>query len=103
MTWTSPILPTLRKMLPDGGDRIKDTYFDATYNWCLCGVKLAQLKPDKAKRDQALDRTAAEIVSFERNWDDFGGESWKKRFTELIDSDPVLKERYQARKAKAKN
>lgn len=98
-----PILTYLAKQVGSGGEQVKELYLDSVYNACLSGVRLSQANAVKEERDKGLDAVAVQLVTFEGNWEDFGGETWKKLFVELIESDPVLKEKYQARKAKKKN
>jgi hypothetical protein len=91
-----PLLKQLASKVRDGGEPIKEMYFDVYFNIVLCEINRAP----KEERDKALDAAAAQIATFEKSWEDFGNETSKRRFTELLDKDPALKAKYEAAKVK---
>jgi hypothetical protein len=95
-----PVVVQLGKRAQNSDERTRELYFDSYYNLVQCSVKIGQAKAAKTDRDKALDATARQVVAFEKSWEDFGTEASKKRFTGLLDSEPDLKSKYLAAKAK---
>ena len=62
----------------------KEQYLECAYHMVNCFVKIAGTKPTAAERGKLLRQAATQVVQIERNWEDFGSESSKKRFTERI-------------------
>jgi hypothetical protein len=96
----APMVKSLAKTT-GRGVREKEFYLEAYFHMVFCYVKLGMAKPGKVDRDKALRQAALRIVELERSWDDFGSDTSKKRFTDLLAAEPALKEQYtDARKKK---
>lgn len=80
--------------------RVKEQYFECYYYLTNALYRHAQTITDRAKRQKQLQLAADFIVKLEATQPDMGGEASKKRFEELLQKEPVLKEQYEAQKQK---
>jgi hypothetical protein len=87
----------LAKRAEQGGQN-KENYLECYYHMIFCFLKIGQNATTKGKRDQAIHETAVKIAQLEQSWPDFGSDASKKRFTELLASDPDLKKEYEKAK-----
>jgi hypothetical protein len=74
--------------------KIKEQYYECYYHLTYCYAKNAAKIPDDAKRREAMKKAAGFITKLESNLPDMGGEALKKRYEELLQKEPLLKEQY---------
>lgn len=82
------------------GGAVKEHYLECYYHMVYSFVKLGMAKTSQEERDKALRTAAQQIVQLERNWEDFGSDASKKRFTELLAREAALKQQYDELKKK---
>jgi tetratricopeptide (TPR) repeat protein len=75
----------------------KEFYLESYYH-----MVYSFLKSPSKDHDKSIRQAGAQIAQLEHSWEDFGSDSSKKRFTELLASDPALKAQYEAAKNKKK-
>jgi hypothetical protein len=75
----------------------KEFYLESYYHMIFCYLKTGKKDPAKT-----IHNAGVQIAGLEQNWEDFGSDASKKRFTELLASEPALKEQYLAAKSKKK-
>ncbi len=80
---------------------MKDNYFEAYYNLVYCVVKSAK-KADASKAPQLYTQASSLVVNLEKQYSDRGGEEWKAKYDDLIETTPELKKEYETQKAQAK-
>jgi hypothetical protein len=95
-TWAA-LVRQLAKMTAKG---FKEQYLESAYHMVNCFVKIAGTKPTASERDKLLRQAATQVVQIERNWEDFGSETSKARFMDLLGREPGLKEQYETLKKK---
>ncbi|MBY0230382.1 MAG: hypothetical protein K2W96_13950 [Gemmataceae bacterium] len=96
------ILPQLAPHLKRGAGPMRDAFFEVYFNMTYCMLKFGMAKPEKAKRDEAVERTARQIIKLQENHADFGGGESEKRFLDLLAQEAALKAKYdELKKAKA--
>jgi tetratricopeptide (TPR) repeat protein len=94
------LVKNLVKHVEKGG-HIKEFYFECYFHMVLCFTKIGLTEPSKTDRDKYLKTAAQQIASFQGSWgDDFGSETSKKRFTDLLTAEKALKEQYDMLKKK---
>jgi TolA-binding protein len=89
--WNKLML-TMQQRLSD--NRIKEQYFDCYYHMALCIYKNAQKIPDEKKKKQNIHVAANYIFRLDAQQDP-AAEVCKKRFQELVEQEPPLKEEYE--------
>jgi tetratricopeptide (TPR) repeat protein len=94
--WTN-LVKNLAKTV-NANPRLKEAYFECFYHMVLSYLKREQATGDSEKIKKALDAAAAQIVVFEKSWEDFGSETSKGRFLELLAKEPELKQLYEKKK-----
>ncbi|HEX4716058.1 MAG TPA: hypothetical protein VH164_14135, partial [Ktedonobacteraceae bacterium] len=92
------LMQSLRPKLQD--NKIKEQYFDCYYHLTYCIFKNALKKSDKKLRQKDIQVAATFIARLEEQ-PDTGIEECKKRFEELLDKEPLLKEQYAALKQRS--
>ena len=88
--WNQLML-SLRPKLQD--NRIKEQYFDCYYHLTYCIFQNALKKADTKQRQKEITVAASFIARLEEQ-SDTGTEVCKKRFQELLQKEPLLKEAY---------
>jgi hypothetical protein len=78
----------------------KEHYLECYYHQVYCYYKHAQGYSDAGKKAAALKAAAVQVVQLEKNWEGFGSDASKKRFTELLDKEADLKKEYEQLKGK---
>src|SRR5262249_36048825 len=81
----------IKNLPPDG--KPSEEYFDVVYHAVYGAVKHAQqkLKDQPAKYAKSVKEAAKVVVGLENRYKGFGSEAMKKRFEELLASEPDLK------------
>jgi hypothetical protein len=97
--WNQLML-SLRPKLQD--NRIKEHYFDCYYHLTCCIYQNALKKSDKKLREKEI-HTAATFIARLEEQSDTGTEVCKKRFEELLEKEPLLREAYIALKKNSAN
>src|SRR5207245_2461052 len=97
--WNQLML-SLRPKLQD--NRIKEQYFDCYYHLTYCIFQNALKKSDKKQQEKEIQAAASFVARLE-DQPDTGVEMCKKRFHELLEKEPLLKEAYQALKRNSTN
>jgi TolA-binding protein len=86
----------MRQMKPRIQDNgVKEQYFDCYYHFTLCLYKYAEQLPDVAKRAKYRQKVASYIAKLDAV-QDAAADDCKKRFKELLEKDPTLKEQSEA-------
>jgi ATP-dependent protease HslVU (ClpYQ) peptidase subunit len=80
----------------------KENYLELYYHVAYCFLKHGQGLDDAAKKEKMLKEAAHQIVELEKKQDGFGSEASRKRFEDLLDKEPQLKERYEQEKTGGK-
>jgi hypothetical protein len=75
--------------------KIKEHYFECYYHLTYSLYKHALKVPDEAKKREYLQQAAGFITKLESAQEPWGTEASKKRFLELLQKEPVLKEYYE--------
>jgi tetratricopeptide (TPR) repeat protein len=94
--WTN-LVKNLAKSV-NSNPRIKEPYFECFYHMVLSYLKREQASGDMEKIKKAVETAAAQIVAFEKSWEDFGSEASKSRFLDLLAKEPELKQWYEKKK-----
>lgn len=89
----------LAREAPKGGT-VREHYFESYFHLVHCIVKIGLAKPAASERDKYLRLAAQRTAEFEKSWEDFGSESSKKRFTELLTREAGFRQEYEAIKKK---
>jgi hypothetical protein len=86
----------VRQLLPKAStdNALKEHYLECYYHIIYCFLKHAQEQDDPAKKEKLIKEAANQIVQLEKRWDGFGSDASKKRFEELLEKEPQLKEAY---------
>lgn len=80
------------------GGAVKEHYLECYYYMIESYLRLALARPDEEERLKYVKQAAQQIVQLERNWEEFGSDASKKRFTELLAAEALLKQQYDALK-----
>jgi hypothetical protein len=91
LAWNN-LMQQLRPRLSD--NKIKEQYFDCYYHLTCCIFKNALKMNDPQKKARDI-RVAANFIIKLETQPDGGGELAKRKFTELLEKEPLLKERYE--------
>lgn len=75
--------------------KAKEQYFECYYYLTYCIYKGSQKMTDEKKKSAAIRQAANFIAQLETTQPDMGGEASKKRFDELLQSEPPLKEQVE--------
>jgi hypothetical protein len=94
------LMQSLRPRLQD--NRIKEEYFDCYYHLTYCIFRNALKKSDKKQRQHDI-HVAAGFIAWLEEQQDSATDGCKKRFQELLRSEPLLKQEYEAIKHHASN
>jgi hypothetical protein len=94
--WTN-LVKNLAKSV-NSNPRLKEPYFECFYHMVLSYLKREQASGDNEKIKKAVETAAAQIVAFEKSWEDFGSETSKSRFLDLLAKEPDLKQWYEKKK-----
>jgi hypothetical protein len=94
---TKRLAPEVQK-----GGGIKENYLECYYHMVYCYTKMGMARSAQSERDKFLQTAALQIVQLETNWEEFGSEASKKRFSELLSQESALREAYEAVKKKKK-
>jgi hypothetical protein len=73
----------------------KDKYLETYFHLVRCFYKHARGMDDKAKREKGIQDAAVLIGRLEKAWENFGSETSKARFQELLDQEGELKSAYE--------
>jgi hypothetical protein len=89
------LMKRLAPVARERGGQTKENYLECFYH-----MVSSFLEREKAggKAGAAARTAAKQIADFEKNWEDFGSPASKKRFEDLLASDPALKTEYETRK-----
>jgi hypothetical protein len=79
-------------------NRAKDHYFEFYYHLVFCILKHGQGTDNTEKKTKAVHDAAQRIVALEKAQSGFGSEESKKRFDELLEKEPELREQYNSLK-----
>ena len=93
-------MQSLRPKLQD--NRIKEEYFDCYYHLTYCIFKNALKKSDQKLRQRDIHVAASFIARLEEQQDG-ATDVCKKRFEELLEKEPLLKQEYEALKRHSSN
>jgi hypothetical protein len=87
----------VKQLLPrvNADNAMKEHYLECYYHVAYCYLKHAQGLDDAAKKEKYIKDAAGQIVQLEKKWDGFGSEASKRRFEELLEKEPQLKEEYE--------
>jgi tetratricopeptide (TPR) repeat protein len=77
---------------------MKDQYLECYFHLTNAQYKNGLNNPDPAKKTAIIKQAAGFITNLESKMPDFGGEASQKRFVELLEKEPMLKEQYELRK-----
>jgi hypothetical protein len=77
---------------------MKDQYFECYYHLTNAQYKNGMSNPDPAKKATIIKQAAGFITNLESKMPDFGGEASQKRFMDLLEKEPMLKEQYESLK-----
>jgi hypothetical protein len=78
----------------------KEHYLECYYHMTWCLYKHGQGLDSAEKKAKAVRDAAQQIVQVERRWEGFGSDASKKRYTDLLNAEPALKEAYEQLKGK---
>jgi hypothetical protein len=79
-------------------NRLKDYYFEFYYHLVYCILKHGQGTDNTEKKTKAIHDAAQRIVALEKAQSGLGNRESKKRFDELLEKEPELREQYNALK-----
>jgi hypothetical protein len=88
----SRLMQSLRPRMND--NKVKEHYFDCYYHLAYCYYKYALKLPDPKKRQRNLRVAANYIYQLEKH-QDAAADPCRKRFEELLEKEPPLKEQYE--------
>jgi tetratricopeptide (TPR) repeat protein len=74
---------------------MKEQYLECYYHLTNAQYKNGVNNPDPAKKTAIIKQAAGFITNLESKMPDFGGEASQKRFTDLLEKEPMLKEQYE--------
>jgi hypothetical protein len=80
----------------------KEHYLECYYHMTWCLYKHGQGLDDPGKKAKSVQEAAQQIVQVERRWEGFGSDASKRRYAELLNAEPALKEAYEQLKGKGK-
>jgi len=80
------------------GPVVKDHFFDCYYHMVYSFLKQGLSEPNPTAQQEALRKAAQQILQLESSFEDFGGDTSKKRFEELLASEAGLRAQYEALK-----
>ena len=98
VAWDS-LMKQLKPRLND--NKIKEQYFDCYYHLTYCVFKNALKTGDPQKRANYL-RSAANLITRLEAQADGGSEMARRKFAELLEKEPLLKEQYDLQKTNSK-
>ncbi len=78
----------------------KEHYLECYYHMTWCLYKHGQGLDSPEKKAKATRDAAQQIVQVEKRWEGFGSDASKKRYTDLLNAEPALKEAYEQLKGK---
>jgi hypothetical protein len=91
--WDKLMKEKLHPRLQDA--RYKEQYYEAYYHLTFCYYKYASKLTDENKKQAAIKRAAGFITKLEGSVPDRGGEALRKKYDELLEKEPDLKQRYE--------
>jgi hypothetical protein len=77
---------------------MKDQYLECYFHLTNAQYRNGLNNPDPTKRATIIKQAAGFITNLESKMPDFGGEASQKRFTELLEKEPMLREQYETLK-----
>ena len=98
--WASLVRQLVKQANTDNAK--KEHYLECYYHMTWCLYKHGQGLDDAAKKAKATHDAAQQIVQVERRWEGFGSDASKKRYADLLNAEPALKEAYEEIKGKGK-
>jgi hypothetical protein len=95
-------LMTMLKPRMDKGDaKAKEDYYEAYYNYVYCLYWYAMSLTDVQKKQDYIKRAATVIVNLEKVQEDFGSETLREKYRQLLKEQPALNREYLAAKTAA--
>ena len=77
---------------------MREQYFDCYFNLTFCVAKSAEKQTEAATKTKLFKQSASLLIGLEKQYEDRGGDEWKVRYQELLDTMPELKAEYDTMK-----